>query len=438
MTTPPIDGAYEQHTAPEPQHVSIDDAPPALPRASRAFIAAYWFAQLGNWLSLLTPVTIGIALRVAELASPADKAAQLALVVSVGAFGSLIAAPLWGQISDRTRSRIGRRKLWMLVGVFGGGVGLFIMAAAPNMLVFGAGWLVAQVAFNANQASLNALLPDQIPGPQRGRVSGLLGLSATVAVLIATFLSQFTSVNPYLLFLTPWAVTVVSLFVVLRSFQDRPARPGAFPAFGLKEFAKSFWVNPLVHKDYGWAWLSRFFVFLGASFVQVYSVYLLQDRFEIGPAEVTTLVFVNTVIGSSMTLLFSPLSGWISDRTGRRKPFVLVAALIAAAGLVLIGFADTLPLFFIASAIASAGIAVYYAVDLALVANVLPDPENSAKDMGVFQIANSLPQSLGPAIAPMFLAIGAVQGGNYAALFIAAAVFAIIGAVAIAPVRGSR
>jgi hypothetical protein len=68
---------------------------------------------------------------------------------------------------------------------------------------------------------------------------------------------------------------------------------------------------------------------------------------------------------------------------------------------------------------------------------VLPDPDNAAKDMGIFQIANTLPQSLAPVVAPAFLAIGAIQGGNYPALFIAASVFALLGAVAIMPIRKS-
>lgn len=56
----------------------------------------------------------------------------------------------------------------------------------------------------------------------------------------------------------------------------------------------------------------------------------------------------------------------------------------------------------------------------------------------MFQIANSLPQSLAPIIAPVFLAIGMSGTGNYLAVFIAATVFAVVGALAILPVRKAR
>jgi MFS family permease len=94
--------------------------------------------------------------------------------------------------------------------------------------------------------------------------------------------------------------------------------------------------------------------------------------------------------------------------------------------------------FLIGAAIYGAGQAIYYAVDLALVAAVLPNKNDTAKDMGVFNIASTLPQTIAPAIAPVFLTIGAVPGGNYPATFIAGAVFAVIGAIAIVPIVRTR
>jgi hypothetical protein len=77
-------------------------------------------------------------------------------------------------------------------------------------------------------------------------------------------------------------------------------------------------------------------------------------------------------------------------------------------------------------------------VDLALVTDVLPDKEGAAaKDMGVFNIANALPQSLAPAAAPLFLAIGG-DGSNYTALFIAAAIAAALGALTVIPIKKVR
>ena len=46
------------------------------------------------------------------------------------------------------------------------------------------------------------------------------------------------------------------------------------------------------------------------------------------------------------------------------------------------------------------------AVDTAMVARVLPNKDDAAKDFGIMNVANSLPQSIVPAIGPLLLSIG--------------------------------
>ncbi len=131
------------------------------------------------------------------------------------------------------------------------------------------------------------------------------------------------------------------------------------------------------------------------------------------------------------------LCGRASDRTGRRKPFVFGAAAIVAVALAMLALTVSLPAFYVAAVVMGVGIGAYFAVDLALITDVLPDKEHAAaKDMGIFNIANSLPQSVAPAMAPLFLAIGG--GGNYTALFLAGAVLSLLGAGLIAPIRAVK
>jgi hypothetical protein len=89
----------------------------------------------------------------------------------------------------------------------------------------------------------------------------------------------------------------------------------------------------------------------------------------------------------------------------------------------------------IGALVAMVGNPFFLAVDLALVVDVLPDKRSAAKDLGVFNIAGALPFSIAPAIAPAILAIGS---GGYGVLYMVAGLCAIIGAVAILPVRRVR
>jgi MFS family permease len=137
-------------------------------------------------------------------------------------------------------------------------------------------------------------------------------------------------------------------------------------------------------------------------------------------------IFLGTLIQSAVIVAASLIGGRLSDRTRRRKIFVLTASVVYG-----------LALFVIAIAISGLGFGVYAAVDLALVVDVLPDKHNAAKDLGVFNIAGALPFSIAPAIAPAILAIGH-GGGSYGVLYIVAGFCAIIGAAAILPVRRVR
>ena len=108
-------------------------------------------------------------------------AASLSLVAATGSLVALVANPLFGRLSDRTTSRWGMRRPWILVGLAGGSVGILVVALAPAVWVVLIGWCLAQLFFNAMLAAIVAVLPDQVPVEQRGTVAGVLGVCLPVA-----------------------------------------------------------------------------------------------------------------------------------------------------------------------------------------------------------------------------------------------------------------
>ena len=138
---------------------------------------------------------------------------------------------------------------------------------------------------------------------------------------------------------------------------------------------------------------------------------------------------------SSVVVVASLLGGWLSDRTGRRKVFVCAASFVFGLAMFVIALASSFNGFVVGMAIGGLGFGLYTAVDLALVADVLPDPDTAAKDLGVMNIAGALPSSVAPAIAPVILAMG---GGSYGVLYAVAGACAVLGAGAIVPVKRVR
>jgi MFS family permease len=174
---------------------------------------------------------------------------------------------------------------------------------------------------------------------------------------------------------------------------------------------------------------------LAYAFLVTYQAYYLLEKIGSAKAEVPQQIFLGTLVQSAVVVAASLIGGKLSDRTGRRKIFVLTASIVYGAALFVIAVASNFSGFLVGMAIGGLGFGIYVAVDLALVVDVLPDKDNVAKDLGVFNMAGALPFSIAPGIAPAILAVG---GGSYGVLYAVAGVCAIAGAVAILPVKRVR
>ncbi len=174
---------------------------------------------------------------------------------------------------------------------------------------------------------------------------------------------------------------------------------------------------------------------LAYAFLTTYQVYYLLEHLGSAEDDVPQQVFLATLAQSSVVVVASVLSGRASDRAGRRKVFVLAAAVVYSAAMLVVAAADDFRGFLLGVALSGLGFGVYFAVDLALVADVLPDKDSAAKHLGVFNFAGAVPFTVAPALAPAILAFG---NGSYRLLFTVAAACAALGAVAILPVRGVR
>lgn len=409
-------------------------------KARRGFIALYAVGYVGAYIALITPVATTLALKVGEL-DPEGKQSSLGMIAAIGALMAIVSNALSGALSDRTRSGLGRRRPWIIGGAAGGVVALAIVGFAPNLVVATVGWVLAQLTLNMVLAALQALLPDQVPLEQRARVSAVLGISQQVSPLLGIGIAygvQAAGGGIGLMFLVPGIVGAIMLGILVARIRDVPHE--SLGTFSLGGFVRGFSIEKGKRFDFGWAWFGRFFVILGFAVYTTYQVYFIGDRLGVKGGDVVLMQLYALLIFSAVLTVSAIISGRISDRTGRRKPFVFASAAIVGVGLTMLALTYSLPFFFVAAAVMGVGIGAFFAVDLALITDVLPDREHkAAKDLGLFNIANSLPQSVAPAIAPLLLAVGDGAGhSNYTALFIAGGVFSVVGALLIAPIRAVK
>jgi len=385
-------------------------------------------------LLFLPPLLVTLPLKINTLVGIKEAPNSLALVAGIGGLVAMLGNPFFGRMSDRTSSRLGMRRPWMAIGLVGGSLGILVVALAPNIPVVLAGWCIAQLFFNALLAAQIAVLPDQVPSTQRGLVSGVLGICLPIAAVSGTFLVRLVSGNQIATFLLPLAVGgfFIVLFAVV--LKDRRLAVADRPIWSLREFVSTFYVAPRASPDFAWAFASRFLFILAYAFLATYQAYYLLDKLGSARADVPQQIFLGTLTQSVVVIAASLVGGQLSDRTGRRKIFVFTASIVYGLAMFVVAIASNFNGFLVGMAIGGLGFGLYTAVDLALVADVLPSEDRVAKDLGVLNIAAALPFSIAPAIAPAILAIG----GGYGALYAVAGVCAIIGAMAVLRVRGVR
>jgi MFS family permease len=401
-------------------------------RAGWGFIVLYAVSYTGGSLLFLAPLLVSLALKVNDLVGLDAAPRNLALVTGVGSLLSIVANPLFGRLSDRTTSRVGMRRPWMVTGVAVGAVGTMVVAVAPDIATVLVGWCVCQVFFNATLAAQAAVLPDQVPRPQRGVVSGLLGLSVPAASVVGTYLVQLFDYSTVLMFTVPCAVGGIAVLVFAWRLPDRRLAPAEKPPWSLGELAGTFYVSPRRNPDFAWAFLSRFLLVTAYAFLITYQAYYLIAQVGSSEDSVPRQVYLGTLTQSIALVVVAPVAGRLSDRLGRRKVFVMSAAAMYAAALFVIASASTVNGYLVGMGLGGIGFGMYMAVDLALVVDVLTDPNAAAKDLGVLNIAGALPFALAPAVAPALLAAG---NGNYAVLYAVAGACALAGAAAVAPIR---
>lgn len=417
----------------------VDEQPQEWPNPRGGFLFFLGFAAIGAGMAQLVPAVLTLSLK-ANLLDPKNATTILSVVVAVGAVFGLIAAPTFGRLSDRITWRTGRRRPLLILGAVLMAIGAPVSYAAPTTFLLTIAGTLTMLGVVAVTVACTAILADQYAPERRGPASALIGISLPVGAVIGLFLAQLVSSSLLAQFLIPAAIGVVSALLLAVRLPDRVIGRDEVPVFTVRDFFGTFWVNPVKNPSFGWAWWSRLLIFFGIAAVQAYQAFYLILGLGFTPAEVSGAVFLSTLVLTAFALVFAPLVGKISDRVGRRKPFVIVAALIFAVGLVIVTFANDYGMFLVAMGVMGIGQGVYMAVDLALVSEILPDKRNIAKDMGIMGLASTLPSSIVPALAPILLGIGAsaAHPQNFPALFLTGAIAGLLGAAFILPIKKTK
>jgi MFS family permease len=372
----------------------------------RVWYAVIAIAQLGLWLGLYAPLKTLLPLLADQLSlsSGIGKEGLLAAATLAGSLVALLANPMAGALSDRTQGFWGPRRPW----IFGGGLlaalSLWLLPQASTGLTLLVLWCCTKLGLNACMAAINGMVADAVPAVQQGRLWGWVGLAQPVGLVLGDSLSTWLLPN------LARAALLQALLVLLcclpalslsrgqvQAFRPRPG--GLLSAFRSRVFRSLWW--------------SRFWLYLGWSMSTVYLLYFLEDRLGLPRSEALQAQALLLGLYAAGTVASAAVAGWASDRSGRRLVFVVMGSLGMATACSLMLVSHTLTVALVGAGLLGVAYGIYIATHQALVLEHLPDHRHHARDLGVFNGANTMPMVLAPALAWLCV----VYLGGYASLF---------------------
>ena len=426
-------------------------------------VNAMWLGQGAHW----PPITFQLLPVAAFMIAGASADLLIGRVSSAGNLFALIAPILAGWLSDRTSTRWGRRRPWIVAGTAVNLGGLGLLAFAGSQLTLAFAYMLVQLAFNLAGGAYAAVIPDVVPAADRGRASGLLGMmnalgaviglaavTATLAVLHETRLGLFVGyaavatvlivttvvtllavdeprveVERVRLQLTPPAVlaaiagvlAVAGWLLFLLAPLGRAMGPVgigtaaaalvALLAATREPAVRGFFVA-FRNTDFFWTFGTRALVMMGIYTILPFLALYFRDVIHASqPGTLSGLWGLAVLAGG---IVPSVIGGHLSDRYRRRKPFVYAAGALQGlvASVLLFGLVRSMVVVFALGVVFGIGYGLYVAVDWALACDVLPDRKRaSGRDMGLWHIAFTLPPALAPAaFAPILHAFNSPGG----------------------------
>jgi len=269
---------------------------------------------------------------------------------------------------------------------------------------------------------------------QRGFVSGWISAPQAVGLILGLLLVTELILSRVLGYLALAVLLLVLAVPFLLVSRDAVLTRDERPVFSARAIVAGMWVSPVKHPDFAWTLLSRILVNLGNALGTTLLLYFLMFHLGMAETEAADNLVLLTLVYMLFVVIASLLGGRLSDRLARRKPFVAFAATLQAIAALMLALIPSFPVALVAGALLGLGYGAFLSVDQALATQVLPDPADRGKDLGVMNIASAVPQ----AVAPLLGAWVVAQLGGFTGLFLVSGLVAVLGAAAIAPIRQVR
>ncbi|NMM94947.1 MFS transporter [Bifidobacterium oedipodis] len=377
--------------------------------------------------------------------APGQREGFIGLINAVGSVVALIANIVFGTFSDLTRSKFGKRTLWICSGGVLCGLCVFALTFTRSLPLILLLWCGMQLFYNWMNAPFVATLSDRVPDKFRGTVSSFMGAGGVLGQTTGALVGSMLITNIDLGFAIGAIGFAMVGFLVIGiwpregSNLDEPREP-----LSVKTVLMAF-IPPHGKgaRNFYYALFGRLMMVAGYQMITGYQLYIVKyytlSDSGLNADDLSTkaagIIATMSVITMVVSLLAAFISGPVSDRLGMRKVPVALSSVLFAIGAAMPWiFRDAMGMFLFA-AIAGFGYGVYNAIDQALNVSILPNPAEAGKDLGVLNMSNTLSTVLGSGLTSGLVMM---TGGNYALVFPVCIVVVLIAAFLIMRIKNVK
>jgi maltose/moltooligosaccharide transporter len=343
-----------------------------------------------------------------------DSKFEISLVLSLAGVTGCVVPSVVGYLSDRSATRFGRRRPYILLGF----LGVFLcLLGLPHVPALGSAALVSGLMYFAlrfAETPFLSLLPDLTPPQQRSTASGVMNLLGSVG-LIACFAMSFAiwDDHPIAVFRLAAAISFGAVLLSIALIREpEAAREPSPKTANLLGYLRSV----AVESDALRFFAAQFFWWLGFWMISTFATLFAVEELKVAEGSSFLVLLPFTVVS---TLFVLPL-GMLGDRYGRKGILSCAVALWAATA-ISIGLSQTLTQAIITVAISAIPFACVMGVGYAYMLDLVPQ-ERTAEFVGLSVISIAVAQILGPAAGGAL-----IDQFGYRSMFPVAAVLMLAG-----------
>ena len=371
---------------------------PANPSAARHLSrpeALYALAYVGCHISFMPFLVLLLPRRIEAISHTGSDGRLLCLLLLIGGIVASVANIVAGHYSDHAMTRSGNRRATIAIGL-GAYLACFAaLAVSSQTWVLILGMIGFQIAVNLLFSPMAALLADYVPNHRKGRISGVLNCGLPLAngtVAIIAWIAPHDGLTGFIATAGLTAACILPLLVIWPfGAAQRRAATASYPAADL----------PL--RNLGLNWTARFLLQLGAvvltSYLYPYLAFLLHGPMAGSGLNIDATVGWLSLCAGVAACLGAIAMGQFSDGLPDRRKTLSACALLGAAALVGLATAQSWLVFAIGFSLFHVALPAFFAIEAALVAEMVMGYPGRGHVLGYMNLANTLPTVLGAVLA---------------------------------------